>query len=322
MLTLTDDARGVLNGLFGDLLAERGSPLALPMTVRCAGTDLSLAGGLRPAVPAAPTTRSVCVFAPGLMSSDRVWEFPGRPGTTYGSRLAADRNVTPAFVAYNSGRHVSVNGRELAVLLERLVAGWPGGLDEISLVGHSMGGLVIRSACHHAALDGRSWPGLVRRVILLGAPLAGAALEKVVHTAEFTLTTIWNPATRLVGRCLRRRSAGIKDLRFGSLVDDDWAGRDPDRPSWPCRNPVPLLPGARHYAVGGMVAGDGGRFFARFLGDPLVTGWSVEGRSLSTWGRPLLPDTDVRHLARVGHLALAHHDAVYGQILNWWDEEA
>ena len=301
-MSLTDDARGVLNGLFGDLLAERGFPLAIPMTVRCAGT-----------------TPSVCVFVPGLMSTDRIWEFPGRPGATYGSRLAADRNVTPAFVRYNSGRHVSSNGRELALLLDRLVAGWPGGVDEISLVGHSMGGLVIRSACHHATLDGRPWPGLVRRVILLGAPLAGAPLEKLVHTADFTLTTIWNPVTRLVGRCLRRRSAGIKDLRFGALVDEDWAGRDPDRPGWPCRHPVPLLPGARHYAIGGTVVGDGGRFLGRLLGDPLVTGWSAEGRCLSTWGRPLLPDTNVRHLTGVGHLPLAHHDAVYAQMLAWWD---
>ena len=75
----------------------------------------------------------------------------------------------------------------------------------------------------------------------LGAPLTGVPLEKLVHVAAFTLTTIWNPVTRLIGRAMNRRSAAIKDLRYGHLVDEDWSGRDPDAPRWPCRQPVPGL---------------------------------------------------------------------------------
>ena len=59
----------------------------------------------------------------------------------------------------------------------------------VSVVAHSMGGLVARSACYHAATpDGhlprvrrwlrlrlrRVWPARVRRVILLGVPNAGS----------------------------------------------------------------------------------------------------------------------------------------------------
>ena len=303
----TAEARSVLNGLFGDLLAERGSPLAIPMTLR--------GGDLRPA----EATRSVCVFVPGLMSGDGIWQFPGRPGTTYGSRLSADRDVTPLFVHYNSGRHVSDNGRELAGLLEHLLDAWPAPVDEVNLVGHSMGGLVVRSACHFAVLDRRRWAGRVARVFLLGAPLSGAPLEKLLHTADFTLSTIWNPVTRLIGRALRRRSAGIKDLRFGSLVEDDWSGRDPDQPCWPRRHAVPLLTGARHYAIASTVLGDSAHPVALLLGDPLVTGYSAQGRCLSNWGTPLLPDTQVHRLPGIGHLALAHHDEVYARMLGWWD---
>ena len=312
-----DQALSVLNGMLGDLLEARQSSLAIPMTFRCNGADVSLDRHAL-AEQLSGATGPVCLFLPGLMGSDAVWRFPGQVETTYGSRLAADRNVTSVFLRYNSGRHVSVNGRQLALLLEVLVAAWPVEIDELSLVGHSMGGLVARSACYYGALEGCSWVEKVRRVFLLGAPMSGAPLEKVVHTADFTLTTIWNPVTRIVGRALRRRSAGIKDLRFGALVDEDWSGYDPDQLRWPRRHTVPLLATADHYVIAGSLAGRTDHPAARVLGDPLVTHFSATGQTLTSWGTTLFPGTHVRTLPRVGHLALAHHDDVYDQILAWW----
>src|SRR5258705_9391765 len=263
-LSDADQALSVLNGLLGDLLEERQSRLAIPMTFRCDGADIILH---RPTVAdqLSGATGAVCLFVPGLMSSDAVWRFPGQGETTYGSRLAADRNVTPVFLRYNSGRHVSANGRQLAVLLEALVAAWPVEIDELNLIGHSMGGLVVRSACYYGALEGCVWVEKVRRVFLLGAPMSGAPLEKLLHAADFTLTTIWNPVTRLIGRALRRRSAGIKDLRFGALVEEDWSSHGPDELRWPRRQPVPLLPTADHYVIAGTLAGGSDHPAARGL---------------------------------------------------------
>jgi pimeloyl-ACP methyl ester carboxylesterase len=287
------------------------------MTFRYDGADIILH---RPTVAdqLSGATGSVCLFVPGLMSSDAVWRFPGQEGTTYGSRLAADRNVTPVFLRYNSGRHVSANGRQLAVLLEALVAAWPVEIDELNLVGHSMGGLVVRSACHYGALEGCLWVEKVRRVFLLGAPMSGAPLEKLVHAADFTLTTIWNPVTRLVGRAMRRRSAGIKDLRFGALVEEDWSSHGPDELRWPRRQPVPLLPTADHYVIAGTLAGGSDHPAARVLGDPLVTFFSAKAQTLTDWRATPFADSHVRNLPRIGHMALAHHDDVYDQILAWW----
>jgi pimeloyl-ACP methyl ester carboxylesterase len=313
----SDQALSVLNGMLGDLLDERHSSLAIPMTFRCDGADVSLdRPGLAEQLPGA--TGSVCLFVPGLMGSDAVWRFPRQVEKTYGSRLAADRKVTPVFLRYNSGRHVSVNGRQLALLLDALVAAWPVEIDELSLVGHSMGGLVVRSACHYGALEGCSWVEKVRRVFLLGAPMSGAPLEKVVHAADFTLITIPNPVTRLVGRALRRRSAGIKDLRYGALVDEDWSSHDPDEPCWPRRHPVPLLPTADHYVIIGTLGSRIDHPAARVLGDPLVTFLSATGQTLTRWGAAPFTDAHVRHLPGVGHLSLAHHDDVYDQMLAWW----
>jgi triacylglycerol lipase len=310
-----DQAVSVLNGMFGDLLHERASRFAVPMTLRCGGARLRLDEGAL-AGRLVDVTSAVCVFVPGLMSSDTIWNFPGGGGTTYGSRLAADRNVTPMFLGYNSGRHVSDNGKELALMLEALVSAWPAELDELNLVGHSMGGLVIRSASHYGMVNGHAWVDKLRRVFLLGAPLSGAPIEKALHLADFTLITIWNPVTRLVGRVLRRRSAGVKDLRFGALVEEDWSGQDPDALRWPHRTPVPLIATADHYVIAGMLRSDSRA--AQMLGDPLVTCFSATGQTVSSWRTTLVAETHMRTLRGVGHLALAHHDDVYQQILTWW----
>ncbi|MCA1845341.1 MAG: alpha/beta hydrolase [Actinobacteria bacterium] len=313
---MADQALSVLNGMVGDLLDQRQSRLAVPMTLRYGGAALRLDREAL-ADELVDVTGAVCVFVPGLMSSDNIWRFPGS-AETYGSRLAADRHITPVFLGYNSGRHISDNGKALALMLDALVTAWPVELDELNLVGHSMGGLVIRSASHYGTLNGHAWVNKLRRVFLLGAPLSGAALEKVVHLADFTLTTIWNPVTRLVGRALRRRSAGVKDLRFGALVEEDWSGRDPDALCWPRRTSVPLIATADHYVIVGTLAAGDSRA-TQVLGDPLVSCFSATGQTLSAWGATVVPDTHIRTLPGIGHLALAHHEDVYRQILAWWD---
>ena len=143
------DARAVLNGLFGDALVEKESVLAIPLTFRTAsGDELPLDhDGLERALPNAGSR--LCVLVHGLMASESVWRFARRQQLTYGELLARERGVSPVYVRYNTGRHISTNGRELAAKLQRLVSAWPVPVREIDLIGHSMGGLVIRSACHY-----------------------------------------------------------------------------------------------------------------------------------------------------------------------------
>ena len=132
-----DDALAVVNGFFGDRLDDQGSPLAIPMTLRSRTDALTLdRDSLAEAFPQA--TGRICLFVHGLMSNESIWEFPGDPQTTYGSLLARDHGVTPIYLRYNTGRHISVNGRELAGLLHRLVSAWPVPVHDISLIGHSM----------------------------------------------------------------------------------------------------------------------------------------------------------------------------------------
>lgn len=326
-----DDARAVLNGLFGDALADQGSSLATQMSLRtAAGVELPLSrDGLAAAFPAAGPR--LCVLVHGLMSTESIWQFPERHDVTYGELLAEDRGVDPVYLRYNTGRHISSNGRELAALLQQLIRAWPVRVREIDLIGHSMGGLVIRSACHYGAgvatlrdrLRRRGpWPARVRRVVLLGVPNNGATLEVIANLTSRALWTVPNPVTRLVGAGLDRRSAGIKDLRWGAVLDEEWLERDPDATerSEPGRVGVPRH--AEYLAVAGTLTDEerdnlngGHHLVNRLLGDALVTPPSAHGRGSEP---ALLPNATVRLCPKIHHLALAHHANVYDEIASWW----
>ncbi|HET9780535.1 MAG TPA: hypothetical protein VFR33_02055, partial [Candidatus Dormibacteraeota bacterium] len=148
-----------LNALAGDVLDAEKNDLAIRMAIRCDGTDLTLTKtAIRRAFPHA--TSRICVFIHGLGESEASWLRSSQPyasstRTPFGERLRHDLGFTPVYVRYNSGLHISDSGRHLSDLLERLVDRWPVRVADLVLVGHSMGGLVARSACHTGWAAGR-----------------------------------------------------------------------------------------------------------------------------------------------------------------------
>src|SRR5919197_531313 len=167
-----------LNGLIGDRLERSRSDLHQPTSLRMHGEPAALdAQSLTAAFPNA--TARLVVFLHGLMGTEFYWDWGARGAhDNYGERLSSDLGYTPLYLRYNSGLHISENGRSVAALLEDLVEGWPVELQEIALIGHSMGGLVARSACCQGSESGRRWTGLVRHVVSLGTPHLGAPLEQ------------------------------------------------------------------------------------------------------------------------------------------------
>jgi pimeloyl-ACP methyl ester carboxylesterase len=304
---------GVLQGLRGDTLERENSPLQQPMAVRLAGCPVAPeAPALAAAFPAA--TPRLVIFLHGLMETEFSWHLGAREtGETYGSRLARDLGCTPVDVRYNSGRHISENGRSLAELLEEVIAAWPVEVGEVALVGHSMGGLVARSACHVAAEEGATWVRHVRHVVSLGSPHFGAPLEEVVHMASAALGAL--PETRPVAGFLRRRSSGIRDLRRGSLVDDDWRDRDPDALRAAACQEVPLLEHATHCFVAATITDSPKHPVARLVGDLLVLEPSASGRSRSR--RIPFRAEHGMHLGGASHFALLNHPAVYERLHHW-----
>jgi pimeloyl-ACP methyl ester carboxylesterase len=307
---------GAINGLYGDHLAERGHRLALGMSIRRGGEDVAVtADGLAAAFPDA--TARIAVFVHGLFGDDDAWRrFPlggERAGRrTYGERLQAELGFTPVVLRYNTGLHVSHNGRELARLLDDLVTAWPTDVEELVLIGHSMGGLVSRSACHY----GEEWTDAVRHVFSLGSPHLGADLEKAFHALSWAFGRV--PETRGLRSVLNARSVGIKDMRYGACVDEDW--RDCDDPDEFLRDrctEVPFLPGAHYYFVGAKVM-DGPVGSA--LGDLLVRIPSASGRGR---GRRIPFEARNGHeLTGITHMALLNHPAIYAQLRAWIDRHS
>jgi pimeloyl-ACP methyl ester carboxylesterase len=320
-----DQLVAVVNGLFGDALDERNSDWATPMTARVGDTVLPRDHrALRNTLSTLDVSPRLCVFVHGLMCTESIWRFPNDASTTYGSLLADDHEVTVLSVRYNTGRHISTNGRELADLLDHIVSVWPVRVRELNLIGHSMGGLVIRSACHAARRQrphgrwlpiGRRWTAKVRRVVLIGVPNTGAGLEAVVNAASAALWALPLPTTRLVGLGLDRRSAGIKDLRFGAIVDDDWLERDPGARQRVFDHRPERLRRAVHLVIVGTVTADPEHPVARLLGDALVTSMSASGRSSDG---ELFARSTVRTFPGITHNALARHPDVYRAIAEWW----
>jgi pimeloyl-ACP methyl ester carboxylesterase len=301
-----------LQGLRGDALEAEGSPLAQPMAVRVAGRPVPPeADALARAFPDA--TGRVVVFVHGLMETEGSWRLGSPDGETYGSRLRRDLGCTPVDIRYNTGRHISQNGRSLADLLEQLVAAWPVEVEEVALIGHSMGGLVARSACHLGALESQAWTARVRHVVSLGTPHLGAPLEQGVHVLSAALSAV--PETRPLGSFFRRRSAGIRDLRQGSLVDADWDGRDPDALRAAACEEVPLLEGATHCFVSATVTRSARHPVGRLIGDWLVLQPSATGRGRT---RRIPFDAEFGlHVGGATHFALLNHPKVYASLRRW-----
>jgi pimeloyl-ACP methyl ester carboxylesterase len=304
---------GALNGLRGDHLEERGNAVAEPMSVRVRGEIVPPErGALAAAFPHA--TGRVVVFVHGLMGTERTWRWyrtEDRP--PYGDRLEADLGATALHVRYNTGLHISENGALLARLLDDLAAAWPVELEEVALVGHSMGGLVARSACWSASEQQHDWAGKVRHVVSLGTPHLGAPIAQGLYYAVAGLDRL--PETRPIANLLKKRSSGIRDLRQGSLVDEDWRDLEPDTLQAKACQEVPLLEGATHCFVTATVTRSARHPIGRLVGDTLVLAPSGSGRSKAR--RIPFRDADGLHVGPTHHIALLNHPEVYEQLRAW-----
>lgn len=268
----------VLNGVLGDYLAETRNPLAIEMRLRCAEGP--------------PPKSRIVVFVHGSSMSRHAWQ------------AARDLGYTPVQLDYNSGLHVSTNGRAFDALLETLVAEWPVPVDAIAIVAHSMGGLLARSACHYACEAQHPWLDKLRAIIFLATPHHGAPLERAGNWLETILgvTRYSAPFARL-GKI---RSAGVTDLRFGDVIDEHWQGRDRFALRTDARTPVPLPGGVDCYTI----AAENDRLV------PLASAMGAHPSPALTLDFP----PSRRFVAKgVGHIQMLRESEVWEQIERWLD---
>ena len=300
-----------LNGAIGDHLEDSGNVLAMPMTLvvsgEVIGPEKSALGRRLPRASAHPV-----VFVHGLGLSEHSWNPRGEAGI--GECLEQELDVTPVYLRYNTGLHISTNGRELAELLGRLCANWPVPVESLTLVGHSMGGLVIRSACWYAEQAEAHWLESLKNVLCLGTPHHGSPLEKAGHALDLALRRIPHANPMAVGRV---RSAGIKDLRYGNLLDEDWSEQDSGRFEPDARRLVPMLEGVNYYFAAATVGPNENVLSGKLLGDLLVRLGSATGKHRDELRALHIDPQNCRVFFEKNHFDLLSDEAVHRQVVDW-----
>ncbi|HEX7915907.1 hypothetical protein [Rudaea sp.] len=297
---LQEAARSVVNGVLGDHLVDSANPLAITMRLYAHAGD----------IPSPPGDK-LAVFVHGLCLDDLHWQ---AQDCDYGAALARDLGYTPLYLHYNSGRHISVNGREFAEQLESLMQARRAPLKELVLIGHSMGGLVIRSACHHGALAGHAWRRQAGKAFFLGTPHHGAPLERNGAWIDALLGS--NAIVAPFARLGKIRSAGITDLRHGNLVDADWQGRDRSSRA-DTRVATPLPDDVACHAIAATTGSRAGSLADRLLGDGLVPLASALGQHADAQ-RALRFSPSRQWIGyRMNHMNLLGRVEVYERIRQW-----
>ena len=300
-----------LNGVMGDALVESHNALATPMTLRYQGEPLDWQ-----AMPTdLPREGRVLLMVHGLCMNDLQWQtlYQGEP-VNHGEQLANALGYQPFYVRYNSGLPIAQNGQALALLLEQLLTHWPGDLKEITIMGYSMGGLVARSAFHHAGVAGLTWPAHLANLIFLGTPHHGAPLEHAGHWLEQLLPA--SAYTEPFVRLTRLRSTGIKDLRHGKVIETI-APPDPTVPMRDPREPLPLPCGVNCYAIAATTAAKRSLLANRLIGDGLVPLRSALGQHSEARHQLAFLPAHTLIVYRTSHMALLGSPQVGQQLLRW-----
>jgi len=300
-----------LNGVLGDHLQHSANPLAIPTRFRREGSALELRReSLVAAIPQA--TGKVLVLVHGLCMNDLLWR---RHGHDHGAALAADAGFTPVYLHYNSGLHVSVNGHAFADQLEALLRAWPVPVDELAILGHSMGGLVARSACHYGARARHAWLQHLRKIVFLGTPHHGAPLERGGNWIDSVLDA--SPYTTAFARLGKIRSAGITDLRHGSMLDEDWHHQDRFARARRRPSALPLPVGVDCCTIAASIARKTGGLAERLLGDGLVPLASALGKHRDAIRKLAFPKDRQWIGYGMNHLDLLDRTEVYAQVRRW-----
>jgi pimeloyl-ACP methyl ester carboxylesterase len=315
-----------LNGALGDHLSETGNPLAIGMSLRQGGETLPLdRQALTARLPAA--TGKVLVLVHGLCMNDLQWGSESPLGShNHGEALARELGYTPVYLHYNTGQHISTNGQQFAALLEQLWQAWPQPIEGLTLLAHSMGGLVSRSACHHGEQAGHRWRKGLKNLVFLGTPHHGAPLEALGNWVDTLLggTVVTRPFAQ-IGQL---RSAGITDLRHGNVLDADWQGTDRFERAPDARQLLPLPEGVACFAVAGttMTAGSGAlapigeALSQKIIGDGLVPLASALGQHEDPSRNLAFAPKNQRITQGVNHMQLLSRPEVNRQLLHWLRE--
>jgi pimeloyl-ACP methyl ester carboxylesterase len=306
--TSTQALLAALNGVMGDHLLLTDNSLAIPMHFRKEGiilNEVQLSDVIK------QSNGKLLVMIHGLCMNDLQW---CREGHDHGAELAKESGVGVIYLHYNTGQHISDNGKQFADLLESLVNLAYEQLT-IKIVAHSMGGLVSRSAYHVSENSGYKWPKKLEKLVFLGTPHHGAALEKAGNWIDLILGS--HSYTVPFARLVKIRSAGITDLRYGNVQKSDWNSTERFEFSGDNRTPMPLPETVQCFAV----ATSANESVKSPLGDGLVTIKSALGENQNSAFNLHFPESNKWVGTNINHMQLLNDPEVYQQLKTWFSIE-
>lgn len=300
---IDDSAQGrfvvsAVNGLIGDSLRESSPRLSFELGIRHNGRHVPLEPG--PVAESYPeASDALVVFVHGLCETEDYWLRTRRPRQldqpepgSYGRRLAQDEGWSPVFIRANTGITTSESGVALSAVLARLVEIWPTEVRRIALVGHSMGGLIIRRAC--AVASESDWVQRVTDIVTLGTPHLGSPVERGIARGLRVAERV--PELAPYRRVFSKRSAGVLELSEG-ITD------------------LPPVPHVRYRLVAGSLSRSSVHPVSLAIGDLLVQPRSALG--MPRHGGPLFPGASTLHVPKADHFDLLNHDDVYAALRGW-----
>ncbi len=303
--------RSVLNGIVGDYFEETENPLSIPMQFRYQSKTIAL--DRKSLDEAYPTINGkILLMVHGLCMNDIQWT---RKDHNHGEALAKELGKTPIYLKYNSGRHISTNGQSLNELLEKLVLHWPVPIEELVIITHSMGGLVTRSALHYGRQTQKKWTKHLKKIVFLGTPHHGAPLERIGNHLDVILESI--PYAKPFAQLGKVRSAGVTDLRYGALIDEDWQGKDRFEIQGDQRQIIPLPKGIDCYSIAAISSKASSPVFLKKMGDHLVDVKSALGQNKNPAKNLHFKKNNTWIVYEHTHLDLLNNPEVYTKIKTW-----
>jgi pimeloyl-ACP methyl ester carboxylesterase len=303
--------RSVLNGVIGDYLEKNDNPLKIDMQFRHQANAIPLdRKNLEKAYP--PINGRILLMVHGSCMNDIQWT---RKEHNHGIALAKEFNQTPIYLNYNSGRHISTNGQVLNKLLEELTQHWPVPVEELIILAHSMGGLVSRSAIYYSQQQQQSWTQYLKKIIFLGTPHHGAPLEQAGNFVDVVLENI--PYAKPFARLGKIRSAGVTDLRYGNLVDEDWQDNDRFKMQGDQRNNISLPEQVECYSIAGIVGKASTSTSSQLLGDNMVSVKSALGQHKKASKNLNFKQKNTWIVEKCNHTELLSNLKVYDKIKSW-----
>ncbi|MDZ7607165.1 MAG: alpha/beta hydrolase [Cyclobacteriaceae bacterium] len=298
-----------LNGVIGDHLLKTNNPLAIHMHLRKNGKPLTSESPFF--TDAVEAGKKIVLLIHGSCMNDLQWN---RKGHDHGAALAEDFGYQTVYLHYNSGRHISENGKELSDLLDSAFGKIPVE-NELVILTHSMGGLVARSAWHYGLQASHKWLKRVKKIIFLGTPHHGSPLEQTGNWIDTMLAS--NTYSAPIAKLGKLRSAGVTDMRYGNIIDEDWNRNDRFEPLGDQRTPVPLPIDVDCFAAAAVISDVSTSLRDEVIGDGLVPLYSALGRHENPAFNLNFPEDHVFIVRNAKHLDLLQHPEIYSCIKKW-----